>query len=292
MRLFLALFIVVFVANTNIWSQEEEEFGPGVYMLQAFEDINSKLSVYLPNNDSNLGWRPELCLAGAVLDVGETIALDLFLEAGVEYVFIGGGDEDVTVLDAYLVSERQEVVASDIMDDRTPIVSYTPDVAGMYSLRLQLVGCDAAISFLGVAILQSGGGNYDESSFTEISSQLISSSENVHTITTGITYHSSQNQWSSFGFYLDPGEESTVENLNMGSDYGTQWIVSASQSTLSNTDLHLLDANYNEIMGDDAEDNYPLFSNENLGLDQNYAIRARAVSGSSPGLFVFSILSE
>ncbi|MEM8584186.1 MAG: hypothetical protein AAGF87_07955 [Bacteroidota bacterium] len=292
MRQSILLLLSMVLASSALMAQDEDSFGPGEYMLQAFEDINAKLAVYLPNNDADFGWRPELCLAGAVLDVGETIALDLYLEAETEYMFIGGGDEDVTVLDAYLVDESREVVASDVMDDRTPIVRYTPTVSGMYSLRLQLVGCDAAISFLGVALLQSGGGAYDETAFGNVASNLIMSTENLNAITTGLTYHSSDNQWSSFGFYLEPGETTLIENLDMGSETATQWVVSSSQDGLTNTDLFLLDENYNQIDGDEAVDNYPLFSQENLMTGKSYALRAKAVSGTHAGLFAFSILSE
>ncbi|MEM6397134.1 MAG: hypothetical protein AAF741_12365 [Bacteroidota bacterium] len=291
MRQYLIASFALLAISHSAYAQNEVEFGPGNYMLQALEDINLKLESYLPASNKDYGWRPELCLAGAILDLGETIALDIFLEADTDYVFVGGGDDDVTVLDAYLVSSSKEVVASDILDDRTPIVSYTPEVAGMYSLRLQLVGCNTPLSFVSVAILQKGGGSFDEVAFDEVSSSLIANTARVNASNEGLTYHSNENQWSTFGFFLQPGQESTIENLDLSTEFETQWIVSASQKELQNIDILLLDSSYGFVAGDQADDNYPLFNNSDIIDGESYILQAKAVSGTRSGLFLFSVLN-
>ena len=284
------LYLSLFLAFSASLFAQEEEFPAGIYMEQTFEDLSGKLALYAESD--GWGWRSDLCFAGAIIDLGETIALNLYLDAGTQYSFIGGGDEDITTLDLYLVNSEREVVASDVLDDRTPIVDFTPTVSGIYSLRMQLVGCDVGASFVGVALLKKNGPGFSATHYETAYSNLMENSANINSVSSGVYYYAEYNQWSTFGFWLSPTQSATVENLAMGVGTATQWLVSGCQESLTDVNMYLMGEAGNTIKSDVAPDNYPLFSNSSLSDTENYGIKVEAKSGSEAGLIFVSILSE
>ncbi|MEM7575447.1 MAG: hypothetical protein AAF433_21265 [Bacteroidota bacterium] len=283
------LYLALILAFTVPLSAQDEDFPAGQYMQQTFEDLSAKLSLYAESN--GYGWRSDLCFAGAIIDLGETIALNVYLKAGTEYSFIGGGDEDISALDLYLVNSEREVVASDTLDDRTPIVDFTPRTSGIYSLRMQLVGCEVGASFVGLALLEKAGAGFSPRDYERAYLHLLENSGNVNSVSSGVYYHADDNQWSTFGFWLTPGETTTVDNLAMGNG-NTQWLVSGCETGLTDVNLYLLGEAGNTLKSDVAADNFPLFSNPNLPNTENYGVKVEAVAGNKPGLIFVSILSE
>ncbi|MGE0740356.1 MAG: PPC domain-containing protein [Hyphomonadaceae bacterium] len=75
------------------------------------------------------------------------------MTAGTEYRIIGACDGDCTNVDIELVDSRGGVVASDVLPDDYPVVSYTPSENGTYYARLMMRACSVAPCYAGMRVL-------------------------------------------------------------------------------------------------------------------------------------------
>jgi hypothetical protein len=81
------------------------------------------------------------------------------LTAGTAYTFIGACDGDCTNVDIELIDGTTGgVVASDMLSDDFPVVSFTPSANGNYIVRLLMQQCSVAPCFAGARVLQAAGG--------------------------------------------------------------------------------------------------------------------------------------
>lgn len=67
--------------------------------------------------------------------------LQVRLRAGRHYGFIGACDNECSNLDFILEDGSGAQVASDVLDDDYPLVEVTPQMDGVYTLRIQLKTC-------------------------------------------------------------------------------------------------------------------------------------------------------
>lgn len=82
------------------------------------------------------------------------------LAAGTDYRFLGTCDADCGNLDMELIDMRTGgVVASDMLADPIPVVSFSPPANGSYMVRVLMQACSAAPCYAGArALSQPGGG--------------------------------------------------------------------------------------------------------------------------------------
>jgi hypothetical protein len=71
----------------------------------------------------------------------------------VEYRIIGACDGDCTNVDIELIDSRGGVVASDLLPDDYPVVSYTPSADGVFYARALMQACTVAPCFAGMRVL-------------------------------------------------------------------------------------------------------------------------------------------
>lgn len=256
MRLFLSAFLLTSLFFTSLFAQEtdEVEWTPGFYMRQATDNVFEKAS--LMNALSEYSWNENLCLAGALLTVGNTIALDVELEEGVSYSFIGGGDEDIRDLDLYIVDINEEVVAMDVEDDDTPIPDFVAPYTGRYSIRMSLISGDAMTSFVALALLREGGNTVGESDFTAVSDQFFQSGGQINSFSTGVKWHDAENQWCLFGILLDKETGWDISNMQLGSE--EHYFFASAGEGVKNIDLILRTEDGQTISVDEEEDAYPI----------------------------------
>lgn len=128
----------------------------------------SKLMVAI----SDVAWRPGLCLAVGRLPVGGTLSLDLPLEAGYEYTFVGSGEEALGDLDLHLLDAGGQALTADREDDDTPIVTFAPTDDGAYRLQLHAVAADRPEVFVSVGLLRSGGRPLADADYRALTQRL------------------------------------------------------------------------------------------------------------------------
>ena len=239
-------FLLAFVSFTvtaqedDDYEYDEDEWLPGTYMKQATDAAFEKASLMTALSEFSFG--DKLFLAGALLEMGETIALDVELSKGKAYTFIGGGDEDVLDLDLYIVDANGEVAASDTEDDGTPIPDFVPEESGIYSVRMQLVAGEQSTSFVSLAILTEGGITLEDESFNGNSSAFYGRGEQMNLLSVGgIRWHDVDNQWCLFGLLLEQGESWNLSNMRMGA-LQHQYYVTANKEQVTDIEVQVMTA--------------------------------------------------
>jgi hypothetical protein len=72
---------------------------------------------------------------------GASVALEVDVVAGVEYMIVGACDNDCTDLDLSLVDLQGNVLFEDALDDDVPILSFTAPAGGTHFLLVDMYAC-------------------------------------------------------------------------------------------------------------------------------------------------------
>ena len=80
------------------------------------------------------------------------------LTANTEYRFLGACDVDCSNVDIELIDSRGGVVASDMLSDDFPVVSFTPPANGTYYARLLMQSCTRAPCYAGMRAVTAPAG--------------------------------------------------------------------------------------------------------------------------------------
>lgn len=265
----------------------EDEWAPGVYMQQALNNVFDKSS--LMSALSEYSWSDNLCLAGGILDVGKTLALDVELTAGESYTFVGGGDEDVRDLDIFIVDRHEEVISSDIADDDTPIPDFVAPYSGRYSVRMQLISGDAPTSFVALSLLRKKGFVLLEDAYLKTSDKFFAAGGSVNGVSSGIKWHDAQNQWCLFGLFLASKSDWTIENMFL--DAAQHYLFASAGENVDNVDLLLTDDNNKVVAEDQDDDAYPIIETETAS-NLRYELKITNVKSSERSLILVGIVTE
>lgn len=258
--------ILLLLLGTTLSAQEAEGWSPGEYLRQATDNVFEKSS--LMNALSEFSFSEELFLAGAVLEVGATIALDIELKEDQAYTFIGGGDEDIADLDLYIVDKDGEIVASDTEDDDTPIPDFTASYTGRFSIRLQLVSGQAASSFVSLSILSTTGQSITEEAFGQISDAFYSKGLSIHQMTTGVKWHDVNNQWCLMAANLSGGQSWDFDNLHLGE--GQHYFYAINDKSNNGIDLMLKNRNGKAVGIDRQLNDFPILEIKSSPSEQYF----------------------
>ncbi len=228
---------------------ETQEWQPGVYMGQALNNTLAK--AVLVNQQTDFKFREGITFLAAFLDKGEEIVYSVSLKQGQEYVFIGGGDDDVSDCNLYL---RQDGMTykKDVEDDNTPVISFTPQESGEYKIVYELAEGKANQSFVSMVIMVKNAG-YDVSAddLDEAINGILKYGELVDQ-NFGVKIHDYDNQWGLFGALLRPGTKVSVNSLDLGD--ADHYFVAAGPSRLQDADLQLIDQESGEVLQEDRAD--------------------------------------
>lgn len=256
-------------------------------MKQALDNTYEKAS--LMNALSQFSWTEKLCMAGAILDVGETISLNVELTEGVAYTFLGGGDEDVFDLDMYIVARNGEILASDIEDDDTPIPDLIAPYTGVYSVRLQLVSANSSTCFVALSLLSKQGFTIAEADYNQLSEKFFAAGGSIHQVSSGVKWHDVANQWSVFGFLLNNKQSIELENLHLGA--ANHYIFGSADRRVSKLDLILRDEVGQILLEDVADDPYPLLEKK-TAAERLYTIELTNLRCQQRSLILVGIVTE
>jgi hypothetical protein len=264
------------------------DWSPGEYMRQATDNVFEKAS--LMNALSEFTFSDNLCLAGAIVEVGGTIVMDVALRAGQSYTFLGGGDDDVVDLDMYVVDRNEVIVASDVEDDDTPIPDFTADYDGRYSVRLQLVSGQAPTSFVSFAMLtNSGGTSIEEEKFAQISDAFFADGSQLNSKSEGTKWHDLKNQWCFFGVLIDDRASWEFDNLRLGNE--NHLFFATGPEDLKKIEL-VLKTDEGVVVASQAEKNAAVvLSAETIDKDR-YLLRLVNAESKGKSLVLLGILSE
>lgn len=284
MRIAMTIVLIVILAAPSVMAQDK--WTPGVYMNQAIQNITT-MSQYAASL-TGYGYNWGVCVMGSFLDVSEQVGWTVQLEGGVEYMFLGGGDEDAQDIDISIYSSSNKLMEQDVETDATPIVAFTPPVTDNYSIYLKLYSADVA-SFCSMAILRKGGYDIPLNRLSEASERLLTFGSAVNSNTGGVYFHNYDNQWCLYGVVLNSGEDVTITNIDLGSE--NHWFMGRSDSVCDDADLYLLDSSGNELVQDTATDDMPLL-NYQTKAGERYGLKIRNYSSSGPSMIMTGILTQ
>ena len=121
------------IANlTDLLNQAGEHFATGFTPPQGFTDQTASLQ---PGTDYH--WQ-------------------FALHANTEYRFLGVCDVDCSNVDIEVIDGRGGVVASDMLPDDYPVVSFTPPTDGTYYARLLMQSCTRAPCYAALRVVTAG----------------------------------------------------------------------------------------------------------------------------------------
>lgn len=243
----LWLALAAFCAEGQAFAANSE-WKPGTYMSQAVARVVATGAV-VDQADSNFGWAPGLCLLGGFLEQRQTVSFGFYLEAGHKYVFVGGGDNDVTDLDLYLYSGSTKLT-SDQDIDANPVLSFTPTRSGTYSLRVHMYGASTA-SFAAVGVLSDHGYSVPIRNLTDASVKSLQNSMFYNENRGGATFHAGANQWSLYGWIIRPGATETIETITL--ENRTHTFHAAGDTTTSDLDLEVVNNSDKSVIARDSD---------------------------------------
>ena len=207
---------------------------------------------YLESN-SNYGLKDNVCLLGAVLTKRKSVRFSTYLVSGQDYVFFAGGDEDATDLDIKVYSSSGVLLKKDNKTDNNPVVGFTPNRSGNYSIELIYYSGTAMKSFACLALMKKGGNGVPVSNIVKSGKRFFSIGDLIND-RASMKFHDYENQWCLFTTILDEGDSSTITNMDLGSE--NHVFFGVGDQNIEDADLFLFynsDRNESNVLAQDVK---------------------------------------
>jgi len=249
-----------------------------VYMKEAVANVMA--AARSVGDVTEYGYTPGTCFLAAFIQPRGAVSMNVPMEAGKSYVFLGGGSKDADDVDIEILDSRGKVVAKDDDVDPTPVVRFTPPRAGKYTLRLTLFKADSAC-FCAVAILQRGGYDIPIRNLADATNDLIGFCNDVwRSGKIRMKFHDSDNQWAIYGSIIKEGTNVSITNLHPGE--GTVAVIAAGDGIAEDIDVAVLDEN-NRVIKEDTRDDASAVVVCHTDADTSYGIRTQLSKSRKKG---------
>jgi len=163
--------------------------------------------------DSNYGFHDTACMA-TIISVGGESAISIPLEAGVEYCFVGAGDENATDIDIAIEDRMGNAVTKDTETDSTPVVFVTPTKSMSYTIRLQLYEAKRD-SYCGLILLRDGGWDIPQDNLTTAIVNCIESCVEQANAGGEVFFADEEGEWALLGAMMQTDETRTWSSINL-----------------------------------------------------------------------------
>lgn len=228
--------------------------GTGKYMIQAVGNVMD--SAKAAGDMSDFGYAEGTCFLGAYLDRGNSVAYEPTLTAGTKYLFLVGGDNDVTDLAIDIAISDGPQVAS-----RRPIgpsvsLEFTPNRTRKYTITVRLHGADARGSFVGMAILCHNGYSVPVKNLVSAATRMIAACRGAEVgaakYGADVNFNASSNQWSVFGAVLKSNESAAIIHMHPGD--GSQFFLAVGDEAAHRLSLAVTDNEGTRTLQDSTND--------------------------------------
>lgn len=71
-----------------------------------------------------------------------------------DYTIVGFCDEDCNDLDLYIEDEFGDEITKDVLDDDFPVLNFSPDYSGRYSVKVSMYSCTTEPCYWGIGIFE------------------------------------------------------------------------------------------------------------------------------------------
>ncbi len=280
------LFALLLSVSAFAQDDETPEWTPGEYMRQALNNTLAKAVVV--NDRTDFKFRRGVTFLAAYLQTGEQIGYEMTLKSGKKYVFIGGGDDDVTNCNLYLKKDGR-VYEKDVENDNSPVISFTPMESGVYEIVYELKEDAASASFVALTLMTQDGYDVEAEELDQAIDQILTYAAYVND-QFGVKIHDEDNQWGVFGTLLPSGTKIGISGMKLGD--AAHYAITSGPDALADADLQLVDMYTGDVVAEDREDDaipgIPFSTTE----DKTYALKILNVSSSKPVVIITMLLTE
>jgi hypothetical protein len=201
----------------------------------------------------NLGYENGVSILGGWIQQNKSLSVTYNLPAGVDYVFIAGGDNDATRVDLEVLDANNTVLARDNANAADSVVAFTPQVAAKYTLRLSLVQAKNNVPCVcALVILKKNGWNVPVQNLDKAVGKVMKALDLVdkeaQKLGKRIDLFQGNGQWAFYGGVLNPGQNMSMTNLNFG--FGDRFYLGVGDDFATVTHLQLEDAKGNQLKRD------------------------------------------
>lgn len=270
-------------ANGYTWCQTAIPTDPKPALHTAFEKGNLMVAL------SGREWRPGLNMAVASLETGQSISLNIHLEANTAYTFIAsnaGGPGDI---DLYLRDPAGQILEEDREDDNTPIIEYQISKAGEYQLQLHLVSAQFQREFIALTILQAGGVSISEQEYQQVSNAFFGAAEEIMATEAAAGWQRQPYQWCAYGYVVGDNTGVTLQKLRPKE--GKIFFAASGSPLLQNIDLYLASENQRIVAADMGPDAYPLISYD-CPANTSFDLRVEVERAKKPAFLLVGVFEQ
>ncbi len=227
----LAAFLLA-SSPTRLTAQVQQTWSPGKYLAQAVARVYGTV-LAAQRLDADVGFDDGIALGVSLVRRRESTTLVRTLTAGETYYFIGAGDDDVSDVDIEVTDSRGRPLASDRLDDASPVVEFTPRYSGRYRITLSLPR-SARDAFLALAMLRRGGWSVPADNMVIATRKLVAVGAALSESGASGFLHEG-NQWGVWGGVVAGDDAYELTDVTLGT--GHRVLLAASDSPDGDIDL-------------------------------------------------------
>jgi len=260
-----------------------QEWRPGENMKKSMVRLLAPVSVLIDQSDYRFS---DIAYLGAFIKPGNYSYITTTLTEGKNYEFVGAGDDDVKDLDIIITDDRGRVVAEDTDNDATPLVRFTPDKTGRYTLKLKLE--DARVScFCGMALLERGGWKVPVKNLDAAMDSMLEHCRNVARQRPA-RFLDVTGEWAVMGTILEEGKSQIFNDIRLGT--GRTAVTAGGDTVTRDIDLAIFEDGDSPkiIVKDEDDDAAPLVDCRTTD-DRRYGVVIKN-SKSNGGTLIFTAI--
>jgi hypothetical protein len=240
--------------------------------------------------DSEYGFHDTAFLAAFIAIDGESV-ITVPLEAGVEYCFVGAGDDDATDIDISVETLSGKVVTQDTETDNTPVVFVTPLKSMEYTIRLQLYE-GKRDSFCGLIILRDGGWDIPQDNLSTAIANCMESCAEQAQAGGDVYFADEEGEWAVLGTLMQKDESHTWSSISLRG--GEHRVVAGGDTQAEDLDLAVYrEANggrpEEQVASDTELDGNPVVSFD-AKSDELYRVEVENYESKGPTLVITAVL--
>lgn len=233
----------------------DSDWVPGKYMGQAMIRVMASARRITEKTKYGLD-DASTCFDGAYIEEGKQVSTRIPLEGGKTYAFIGGGDDDVTDLDLYLIDDDGDVVAKDDAKDSNPVVVFTPKESGKYKVVMKLVSTKDKGSFCCYSTMREGGFDVPVDNMSAAWARMLRLCERINDKLGPTSFHSGDGELCLLGSLMSEGQSLTQSNVHL--DDRSYAFVATADDRAEDIDLAVLDSDGSALARDVEKDATPI----------------------------------
>ena len=285
----MRIILLTMAAVSLLIGQTRAQWTPGVYMRQATTRTLSTAKL-MESMSSTLGFNNGLCFTGTLLKAhGGSSSITVHLTGGTKYVFVGGGDDDVSDIDITISNSGGTALASDTKNDNFPIVEFTPSYSGAYTLKL--LNYSYKLAFCALAVLEEGGVGLPVDNIDDAIDKIFKLCRNVNNETTRrIWFLDEDNQWCFYGYVLGNSDDQTVNHIRLGG--GIRYVMAAADGNASDIDACIMNSSAEVAYHCDKEPDATPIVRYNSSEYSEYGIKLTDARSNGKTFVMACILKE